>query len=307
MNDYEITLCRKLFALIKDSKNIRIDEIIKETNESKYMISKVIKELKEQGILERVGGRNKGYWKIISKVDDKKFYALPMQRIIIKHDNNDNNDNNDDNTLERYQKDLPNLRNKLIKNKFVFKKWYNNEKILLYYTDFTLYETSIDLFIEGFDVKKLNLQQYPKCFKIFQKARELFWYLRDGRLKTTHGKNTWNAIVKIIMWEFMHHYMIEYINYKKIIENLLSNGNKVVKDENVIKIIIQFLSENGKFYLYATECLEQYRGRKYLPIIDECIEIELGKDVIKLSKILLVAYYAIIMFIIEDLIEESKR
>ena len=110
MNDYEITLCRKLFALIKDSKNIRIDEIIKETNESKYMISKVIKELKEQGILERVGGRNKGYWKIISKVDDKKFYALPMQRVIIKHDKNDNN------TLERYQKDLPNLRNKLIKN-----------------------------------------------------------------------------------------------------------------------------------------------------------------------------------------------
>ena len=65
--------------------------------------------------------------------------------------------------------------------------------------------------------------------------------------------------------------------------------------------------ENGKFYLYATEGLEQYRGRKYLPIIDERIEIELGKDVIKLSKILLVAYYAIIMFIIEDLIEESKR
>lgn len=301
MNDYEIELSEIILRLVQDNKTIKKDEIVKETNESKYMINKIINELKEEGVLERVGGRNKGYWSIISNTKEQKFYKIPIQRILI------NNDNNDDNTLERYQKDLRNLRNKLTKSKFVFKKWYNPEKILLYYTDFTLFETSFDSYIEGVDIKNLNLQKYPKIFKVFQKASKEFWNLRDKRLETNKSKDTWNAVLKIIIWEFRNQYRLEYEHYKDMIKNLLSNNKEADKDKKVVKIIDKFLAEDGYFALRVVNCFELKRGAKYVPLIKDCIEIDLGAEVIKLSRILLVAYYAIIMFIIEDLIEESKR
>lgn len=304
MNDYEIELSEIILRLIQDNKTIKKDEIVKETNESKYMINKIINELKEEGVLERVGGRNKGYWSIISNTKEQKFYKIPIQRILI---NNDNNDDNDDNTLERYQKDLRNLRNKLTKSKFVFKKWYNPEKILLYYTDFTLFETSFDSYIEGVDIKNLNLQKYPKIFKVFQKASKEFWNLRDKRLETNKSKDTWNAVLKIIIWEFRNQYRLEYEHYKDMIKNLLSNNKEADKDKKVVKIIDKFLAEDGYFALRVVNCFELKRGDRYVPLIKDCIEIDLGAEVMKLSRILLVAYYAIIMFIIEDLIEESKR
>ena len=73
MNDYEIELSEIILRLIQDNKTIKKDEIVKETNESKYMINKIINELKEEGVLERVGGRNKGYWSIISNTKDRNF------------------------------------------------------------------------------------------------------------------------------------------------------------------------------------------------------------------------------------------
>lgn len=308
MNENELALCGKIFALIRDNNKIKKDEIIKETNESKYMIDKVINALKEQGILERIGGRNKGCWKIIEKLEDKKFDRVAIQRIIINKENKENKETSmTEMLIIDYQKNLRNLRNKLTRNKFVFKDWYDNRRILLYYTDFELYEASLGLYQEELYLENVDLQKYPKSFKIFRIASEVFWQLRDNRLKTKDGSNEWNVVVKIITWEFIHQYLAEYRTYKKIIESLLSNDNEVDKDDLVVKIIVRFLSEEGDFYLYATEGLEQYRGEKYLPLIKDYVEIELEKKVIKLAKILLAAYYAITMFIIEDIIEECEK
>ena len=54
-----------VFSLIKQNKNIAAAEINEQLNLSLSTVKRKIKELKEQGIIERVGSDKTGYWKII--------------------------------------------------------------------------------------------------------------------------------------------------------------------------------------------------------------------------------------------------
>jgi Protein involved in cell division len=54
-----------VFSLIKQNKNIAATEISEQLNLSLSTVKRKIKELKEQGIIERVGSDKTGYWKII--------------------------------------------------------------------------------------------------------------------------------------------------------------------------------------------------------------------------------------------------
>ena len=50
--------------LIETGPNVTKEEMAKHIGVSTTAIDKNIKTLKEKGILERVGGRKEGYWKI---------------------------------------------------------------------------------------------------------------------------------------------------------------------------------------------------------------------------------------------------
>jgi len=56
-----------VFSLIKQNKNITATEISERLNMSLSTVKRKIKELKEQGTVERIGSDKKGYWKIIEK------------------------------------------------------------------------------------------------------------------------------------------------------------------------------------------------------------------------------------------------
>ena len=54
-----------IFDVINDNPNVTMNELIKQTGISFKTIQKHIKNLKQLGFIERVGGRKFGYWKII--------------------------------------------------------------------------------------------------------------------------------------------------------------------------------------------------------------------------------------------------
>ena len=56
-----------VFSLIKQNKNITATEISEQLSLSLSTIKRKIKELKEQGIIERLGSDKTGYWKIIER------------------------------------------------------------------------------------------------------------------------------------------------------------------------------------------------------------------------------------------------
>lgn len=56
-----------VFLLIKQDKNITANQISKQLRISLSTAKRKIKELKEQGIIERIGSDKTGYWKIIEK------------------------------------------------------------------------------------------------------------------------------------------------------------------------------------------------------------------------------------------------
>lgn len=56
-----------VFSLIKQNKNITATEICERLNMSLSTVKRKIKDLKEQGIIERIGSDKTGYWKIIEK------------------------------------------------------------------------------------------------------------------------------------------------------------------------------------------------------------------------------------------------
>ena len=56
-----------VFLLIKQNKNITASEISERLNLSLSTVKRKIKDLKEQGIIERVGSDKTGYWKLIEK------------------------------------------------------------------------------------------------------------------------------------------------------------------------------------------------------------------------------------------------
>ena len=57
----------KLLDLIETRPNVTKEEIAKLIGISTTAIDKNIKTLREKGILERVGVRKEGYWKILTK------------------------------------------------------------------------------------------------------------------------------------------------------------------------------------------------------------------------------------------------
>jgi Predicted transcriptional regulator containing an HTH domain and an uncharacterized domain shared with the mammalian protein Schlafen len=56
-----------VFSLIQQNKNITAIEISEQLNLSLSTVKRKIKDLKEQGIIERVGSDKTGYWKIIER------------------------------------------------------------------------------------------------------------------------------------------------------------------------------------------------------------------------------------------------
>ncbi len=56
-----------VFLLIKQNKNLTTSEISKRLNVSLSTVKRKIKDLKEKGIIERIGSDKVGYWKIIEK------------------------------------------------------------------------------------------------------------------------------------------------------------------------------------------------------------------------------------------------
>ena len=57
----------KLLELIETRPNVTKEEMAKYIGISTTAIDKNIKTLREKGILERIGGRKEGYWKINTK------------------------------------------------------------------------------------------------------------------------------------------------------------------------------------------------------------------------------------------------
>ena len=56
-----------VFSLIRQNKNITAKQISGQLQISLSTTKRIIKELKEQGIIERIGSDKSGYWKIIEK------------------------------------------------------------------------------------------------------------------------------------------------------------------------------------------------------------------------------------------------
>jgi predicted HTH transcriptional regulator len=56
-----------VFSLLRQNKNITGTEIVERLNMSLSTVKRKIKDLKEQGIIKRIGSDKRGYWKIIEK------------------------------------------------------------------------------------------------------------------------------------------------------------------------------------------------------------------------------------------------
>ena len=56
-----------VFSLINQNQNITATEISERLNTSLSTVKRKIKNLKEQGIIERIGSDKTGYWKITEK------------------------------------------------------------------------------------------------------------------------------------------------------------------------------------------------------------------------------------------------
>ena len=54
-----------VFSLIKQNKNITASEISERLNLSLSTVKRKMKDLKEQGMIERIGSDKTGYWKIV--------------------------------------------------------------------------------------------------------------------------------------------------------------------------------------------------------------------------------------------------
>jgi ATP-dependent DNA helicase RecG len=56
-----------VFSLIKQDKNLTTTEISEQLKVSLSTVKRKIKDLKEKGIIERIGSDKVGYWKVIKK------------------------------------------------------------------------------------------------------------------------------------------------------------------------------------------------------------------------------------------------
>ncbi|MFW2351884.1 Fic family protein [Aliarcobacter butzleri] len=62
---------QKVLVLMKENSKITIYELMEKLSMSESGIKKVIKKLKDENIISRVGSLKSGHWEIISKVEDK--------------------------------------------------------------------------------------------------------------------------------------------------------------------------------------------------------------------------------------------
>jgi len=68
-----------VFSLLRQNKNITGTEIVERLNMSLSTVKRKIKDLKEQGIIKRIGSDKRGYWKIIEK------WNQPMHLVAYLH------------------------------------------------------------------------------------------------------------------------------------------------------------------------------------------------------------------------------
>ena len=61
----ELKSIELIYALMKDNPKITIPLMIAKSGKSRTTIQKYIKKLKEEKIVERIGGKKEGYWKIL--------------------------------------------------------------------------------------------------------------------------------------------------------------------------------------------------------------------------------------------------
>jgi predicted HTH transcriptional regulator len=66
VNSTNDTVNDTVFSLVKQNKNITTTEISERLNLSLSTVKRKIKDLKGQGIIERIGSDKTGFWKIIS-------------------------------------------------------------------------------------------------------------------------------------------------------------------------------------------------------------------------------------------------
>jgi predicted HTH transcriptional regulator len=57
----------KVLVLIEENPKIRLDELVAATGISKRSVSREMKKLQEDGVIERIGSPRSGYWKILNK------------------------------------------------------------------------------------------------------------------------------------------------------------------------------------------------------------------------------------------------
>ena len=58
-----------MLSLLKQDGNITVDRIIELLDIPRRTVSRILRKLKEKGLIERVGSDKSGYWKVIEAVE----------------------------------------------------------------------------------------------------------------------------------------------------------------------------------------------------------------------------------------------
>jgi len=58
----------KILGVVRRNPAVTISELVKETGVTTRTVERHIKRMQSEGILERIGGRKEGYWKIVEEV-----------------------------------------------------------------------------------------------------------------------------------------------------------------------------------------------------------------------------------------------
>ena len=55
---------KEIFSLIRENPHINYDKLAEKTNHSRATIKRIIKQLKQETMIERIGSDKTGYWKV---------------------------------------------------------------------------------------------------------------------------------------------------------------------------------------------------------------------------------------------------
>lgn len=61
---------KKVYLILKENPNIIQKQLAQEVNYTEQYIRKIIKVLKDKGMIERIGSDKNGYWQIIDQNDN---------------------------------------------------------------------------------------------------------------------------------------------------------------------------------------------------------------------------------------------